>query len=139
MLQLDPFTYFTQFFWSCLFLLTFYIAIICQMDHNRGNSFSFPSSSSLPNPNERPKDEKSKRYLYNGFFHSLIRQLQMEAEDFLSKRIHYNRWAAALHEIMPKEGTDWQRLNCLLSELRREGKENRFFQVLLEEVLRRGG
>lgn len=25
--QLDQFTYFTQFFWSCLFLFTFYIAI----------------------------------------------------------------------------------------------------------------
>uniref|UniRef100_A0AAN0N8A3 H(+)-transporting two-sector ATPase n=1 Tax=Oenanthe thomsonii TaxID=496680 RepID=A0AAN0N8A3_9APIA len=25
--QLDKFTYFTQFFWSCLFLFTFYIAI----------------------------------------------------------------------------------------------------------------
>lgn len=25
--QLDPFTYFTQFFWSCLFLFTFYIPI----------------------------------------------------------------------------------------------------------------
>ncbi|CDP19415.1 unnamed protein product [Coffea canephora] len=27
MLPLDPFTYFTQFFWSCLFLLTFYIGL----------------------------------------------------------------------------------------------------------------
>ncbi|KAL8198166.1 hypothetical protein R6Q57_029974 [Mikania cordata] len=25
--QLDKFTYFTQFFWLCLFLFTFYIAI----------------------------------------------------------------------------------------------------------------
>ena len=25
--QLDPFTYFTQFFWFCLFFFTFYIAI----------------------------------------------------------------------------------------------------------------
>nr|AKZ24631.1 ATPase subunit 8 [Comandra umbellata]UPI49055.1 ATPase subunit 8 [Comandra umbellata] len=27
--QLDKFTYFTQFFWSCLFLFTFYIPILC--------------------------------------------------------------------------------------------------------------
>ena len=30
--QLDKFTYFTQFFWSCLFLFTFYIAICNDRD-----------------------------------------------------------------------------------------------------------
>lgn len=59
-----------------------------------------------------------------------------EAEDLL---LHHNRWAAALHEIMPKEGTDWERLAFLLSELRREGRENRLFQSLFEKVVKREG
>nr|AUD38839.1 ATPase subunit 8 [Theligonum cynocrambe] len=60
--QLDKFTYFTQFFWSCLFLFTFYIAICNDRDGVLGISRILKLRNQLLSHREnkiRSKDSKS--------------------------------------------------------------------------------
>jgi hypothetical protein len=50
MLQLDKFTYFTQFFWLCLFFFTFYIFLICMESSSSNKKKNLQKTSSSPFP-----------------------------------------------------------------------------------------
>ena len=96
--QLDKFTYFTQFFWSCLFLLTFYIAICNDRDGVLGISRILKLRNQLLSHREnkiRSKDPKSlEEILRKGFstgvsymYSSLFEVSQWcKAVDLLGKR-----------------------------------------------------
>nr|AUD38785.1 ATPase subunit 8 [Coptosapelta flavescens] len=96
--QLDKFTYFTQFFWSCLFLFTFYIAICNDRDGVLGISRILKLRNQLVEHREnntvRSKDHKSlENILRKGFsagvsymYSSLFEVSQWcNAVDFLGK------------------------------------------------------
>nr|AKZ24626.1 ATPase subunit 8 [Physalis heterophylla] len=96
--QLDKFTYFTQFFWSCLFLFTFYIPICNDGDGVLGISRILKLRKQLLSHRENKigsKDPKSlEDILRKGFstglsymYSSLLEVSQWcKAVDFLGKR-----------------------------------------------------
>nr|AUD38806.1 ATPase subunit 8 [Boholia sp. Bicknell 1561A] len=96
--QLDKFTYFTQFFWSCLFLLTFYITICNDRDGVLGISRILKLRNQLLSHREnkiRNKDPKGlEEILRKGFstgvsymYSSLFEVSQWcKAVDLLGKR-----------------------------------------------------
>nr|AUD38792.1 ATPase subunit 8 [Craterispermum sp. 1 Eriksson et al. 999] len=96
--QLDKFTYFTQFFWSCLFLFTFYIAICNDRDGVLGISRILKLRNQLLSHREkkiRSRDPKSlEDILRKGFstgvsymYSSLFEVSQWcKAVDLLGKR-----------------------------------------------------
>ncbi|KAL3516332.1 hypothetical protein ACH5RR_023234 [Cinchona calisaya] len=93
--QLDKFTYFTQFFWSCLFLLTFYIIYLMETEGKAAKMAhsSFPSvSRSCPNRDEK-KDLALRRTLYHGHFQALTWELQAQAEGLSLHRVHHTTLA----------------------------------------------
>nr|YP_004842176.1 hypothetical protein LKY79_mgp029 [Beta macrocarpa]CBX24981.1 hypothetical protein [Beta macrocarpa] len=88
--QLDQLTYVTQFLWSCLFFLTFYILIIYKMEGNQQNSIipsaSSPSSSSSASGD--PEKERARLVkAYDYFYKSLIQEVQAEAGLLLKRKL----------------------------------------------------
>ncbi|KAL2942380.1 putative ATP synthase protein YMF19 [Bienertia sinuspersici] len=85
--QLDQFTYFTQFFWSCLFFFTFDILICNDRDGVRGISRILKLRNQLLSHrgnNIQSKDPKSLKDILRKGFHTVSQWCK--AADLFGKR-----------------------------------------------------
>nr|YP_009731004.1 ATPase subunit 8 [Epirixanthes elongata]QBB73157.1 ATPase subunit 8 [Epirixanthes elongata] len=113
--QLDQFTYFTQFFWSCLFLFTFYIAIcndvlgisrihkLRNLLSNRGNNIRIKDPNSLEDILLRKGFSTGVSYMYSSLFE--VSQWCNAVDSFglnNSKRI----WISCFGEISGSRGME---------------------------------
>jgi hypothetical protein len=135
MLQLDKFTYFTQFFWSCPFFFTF--AIIYLMDRYRPRKLSSLSPSTSASSSTDPENEKDRercRTLYRGHW---VEELKAQSKGLVPpQEIRSSQWASALYKIVPKEGEIGVAISELLAEVQKEGTNSAIFNRVLEEVVK---
>jgi len=132
--QLDQFTYFTQFFWSCLFFFTFYFRIY-KMEGEKQNfrSTSSPStSSSASGDPERDPERARLLLLYEGLYKSIIQDVRAEAELLLKKKLNFQTVSGLVQQRVPKVGTDYEIISDMKIEL---GPDHPLVQFVLKQKI----
>ena len=126
--QLDKFTYFTQFFWSCLFFFTFYIAICNDGDGVLGISRILKLRNQLVSHREnkiRSKDPNSLEDILRKGFSTGVSYMY-------SSLFEVSQWCNAVDLLEKKRKMTW--ISCFGEISAARGMEKNIFYLISKSI-----